>query len=79
MAANVLYWVLAAYGVLIVAVNSIGLYKFGPEPWVIFQAAGGAILLTLACLALAQRISARWVWSIVAILLLTDIGWRLVT
>jgi len=77
MGANILYLVLAFYGVMILAVNGVGLAKFGPEAWLLFQTLGGAAILTLAILGIVDRIAARWVWSVVGLLIVADIKWRI--
>jgi hypothetical protein len=79
MSFNILYFMLAFYGLLALAANAVGLWKFGPDAWGIFQTAGGAAFLILALLGVANRLGGRWIWSVVAVLVATDICWRLLS
>ena len=74
-----LYLLIAGYGLLALVVNSIGLEKFGPSPFGIFQIVGGAVFLAVGLLAFAGRIGGRSVASVVAVLVAVDVSCRLLT
>lgn len=68
---------LAAYGLVAAVLNGIGLWKFGPSPFAVFEELLAIALVGLALLGLTGRVHPRWVWSAVLTLVLADCAWRL--
>jgi hypothetical protein len=68
---------LAAYGLVAAVLNGIGLWKFGPSPFVVFEELLAIALVALVLLGLTRRVRPRWVWGAVVTLVLADCAWRL--